>query len=169
MSAEQPKIDPEAATLRMMIISSFLVSSTMVLLALNVNIIRQSALAGQLDFTGWLIAASIPLMLLAILVMLFMSAVMLVTMYLVPMTLAEKLRVVGRARTFFGLSSILILTSFGSTFLVSFGLESPWSWSLGAMGYGSGLIWALLRGYYLAKVLRPKQAQRRDEPSHSDL
>jgi hypothetical protein len=78
-------------------------------------------------------------------------------MYLTPLTLNEKLERVGWARTLLGISSILIPLSFGSTFLVSLGLSSPWSWLLGGIGYGSGIFWALLRGYYQIKFVRPKK------------
>jgi len=154
---EQPRIDVNAATLRLMIITSFLAGSTTVLLTLNVNIIRQSVTAGQPGLAEWLLAASILLMLLASLIMMFMSSVMLGTMYLAPFTQAEQLRIVAKARSFLGLSSTLILTSFGSTFLVSFGLNSAGGWFLGSIGYGSGLFWALLRGYYLTKFVHPRQ------------
>jgi hypothetical protein len=60
LASEQPRVDVDGATLRMMIILSFLVASTMILLALNVNIIRQSAIAGELDSLGWLVSASKP-------------------------------------------------------------------------------------------------------------
>ncbi len=154
---EQPRIDVNAATLRLMIITSFLAGSTTVLLTLNVNVIRQSATTGQPGLAEWLLVASILLMLLSSLIMLLMSSVMLGTMYLAPFAQAEQLRIIAKQRTFLGLSSTLILTSFGSTFLVSFGLNSPGGWFLGSIGYGSGLLWALLRGYYLKRFVHPRQ------------
>src|SRR2546427_11542859 len=90
-----------------------------------------------------------------------MSYVTLVTMYLAPFTQNEKFRRIARVRNYVGLSSVLIITSFGSSFLVSLGLFSPWSWLLGGIGYGSVILWALLRSYYLAKFwgCRPQQSQ----------
>src|SRR5712691_6734011 len=74
---------------------------------------------------------------------------------LVPPHYTEKLRRVAWARTLLGLSSILIPASFGSTFHVSLGLSSPWSWGLGAIGYGAGIVQALLRKYYLGRYVYP--------------
>jgi hypothetical protein len=85
---------------------------------------------------------------------------MLVTMYLAVHTQDEKVKIVGRARTLLGLTSILIPTSFGSTFLVSLGLDSPGAWFFGGVGYGSGILWAVLRGYYLTRFVHPKQRRR---------
>ncbi len=147
---------------RLMIITSFLVASTTVLLTLNVSIIRQSALAGLLGPIEWLLAASIALMLLPSLIMLLFSSVILVTMYMAAFAQDEKLRIIARARTFLSVSSILILTSFGSTFLVSFGLNSPGAWFFGSVGYGSGVFWALLRGYYLTRFIHPRQHPAKD-------
>ncbi len=154
---EQPRQDVDAANFRLTIITSFLLGATMILLSLNVSTVKQSASAGLLGTVEWLLAVSIALMLFASLIMLFMSYVILVTMYLAIFTFNEKLRAIARARNLVGATSILILTSFGSTFLVSLGLSSPWSWLLGGIGYGSGVFWALLRGYYLTKVVNPKR------------
>ncbi len=159
---EQPRIDVDAANFRLMIITSFLVASTTVLLTLNVSIIRQSALVGTLGPVEWLLVASIALMLLPSLIMLLFSSVMLVTMYLAPFAQNEKLGVISKARTSLGVSSILILTSFGSTFLVSFGLDSPGAWFFGSVGYGSGIFWAVLRGYYLTRFVHPRQHPTND-------
>ena len=138
-------------------INSFLLAATIISLSLNVSIIKQSATTGQMGTTEWLLAASIALFLFSTLIMLFMSYVILATMYLTPLTQSEKLERVGWARTLLGLASILIPTSFGSTFLVSLGLSSPWSWLLGGIGYGTGIFWALLRGYYQIKFVRSKK------------
>jgi hypothetical protein len=127
----------------------------MILLSLNASIIKQSASAGALGVVEWLLALSVALMLFSAMIMLFMSYVILQTMYLVPFTSSEKLKRIGWARTLLGTASVLIPTSFGSTFLVSLGLSNPWSWVFGAVGYGSGIIWALLRGYYLRKFVHP--------------
>ena len=126
----------------------------MVDLSLNISIIKQSAASGLLGTGEWLLAVSVALMLFSIMIMLFLCYVILATMYLAALPLAEKLRRVGWARTLLGVSSFLILTSFGSTFLVAFGLSSPWSWVFGGIGYGSGAIWAILRGYYQIKFVR---------------
>ncbi len=159
---EQPRIDVDAANFRLMIITSFLVASTTVLLTLNVSLIRQSAMAGLLGPIEWLLAASIALMLLPSLIMLLFSSVILVTMYLAPFAQNEKLKIIAKARIFLGVSSILILTSFGSTFLVGFGLNSPGAWFFGSVGYGSGVFWALLRGYYLTRLVHPRQHPAKD-------
>ncbi len=147
---EQPRLDVDAANFRLTIITSFLLGATMISLSLDVSIIRQVASAGPTTI-DWLLISSIPLMLFATLVMLFGSYVILVTMYLAAFTQVEKLKRIARVRSLVGLSSVLILTSFGSTFLVSLGLSSPWSLFLGGIGYGSGILWALLRGYYLSR------------------
>ncbi len=154
---EQPRLDIDSANFRVTIITSFLLGATMIDLSLNVSIIRQSVASGLMGTIEWLLAVSIALMLFAALIMLFMSYVILATMYLVPLTVNEKLMRVGWARTLLGISSILIPASFGSTFLVSLGLSSPWSWLLGGIGYGSGILWALLRGYYQIRFVRPKK------------
>ncbi len=159
---EQPRIDVDSANFRLMIITSFLVASTMVLLTLNVSIVRQSAAAERLGTVEWFLAASVMLMLLPSLIALLLSSVMLVTMYLAPFAQSEKLRIIAKARTFLGIASILILTSFGSTFLVSFGPSSPGAWFFGIVGYGSGISWALLRGYYLTTFIHPKQHPTND-------
>ena len=158
---EQPRLDADAANFRLTIITSFLLGATMISLSLDVSIIRQSAATGLMGTTEWLLAVSIALMLFSTLIMLFMSYVTLVTMYLAPFTQNEKFRMIARVRNYVGLSSVLIITSFGSSFLVSLGLSSPWSWLLGGIGYGTGILWALLRGYYLAKFWgsRPQQSQ----------
>jgi hypothetical protein len=138
-------------------INSFLLAATIISLSLNVSIIKQSVATGLWGTTEWLLTVSIALLLFSSLIMLFMSYVILATMYLTPLTQSEKLARVGWARTLLGISSILIPMSFGSTFLVSLGLSSPWSWLLGGIGYGSGILWALLRGYYQIKFVRPKK------------
>ncbi len=120
-STEQPGSQIDAANFRLMIITSFLVAATMLLLSLNVSIIKQRATAGPMGFIDWLLAGSIALMLFPSLVMLLMSSVMLVTMYVAVYTQDEKVIIVKRARKLLGLSSVLIPSSFGSTFLVE-----PW-------------------------------------------
>jgi hypothetical protein len=154
---EQPKLDLDAANFRLTIITSFLLGATMISLSLDVSTIRQSAATGTMGSIEWLLVLSIVLMLFSTLIMLFMSYVILVTMYLAAFTQSEKHRSIARARNLVGASSILILTSFGSTFLVSLGLSSPWSWLLGGIGYGAGLFWALLRGYYLNRFWHSKR------------
>jgi len=154
MSGDLPRLDVDSANFRTTIITSFLLGATMIDLSLNISIIKQSAASGLMGTGEWLLAVSVALMLFSILIMLFMCYVILATMYLAPLPLAEKLRRVGWARTLLGVSSFLILTSFGSTFLVAFGLSSPWSWVFGAIGYGSGAIWAILRAYYQIKFVR---------------
>src|SRR5260370_36202791 len=119
-SLEQPRLDVDAANFRLTIITSFLLGATMISLSLDVSIIRQVAAAGPTTIE-WLLVSSIPLMLFSTLVMLFGSYVILVTMYMAPFTQSEKMSMIARVRTLVGLSSILIFTSFGSTFLVSRG------------------------------------------------
>ena len=150
-------MDIDAASFRLTIITSFLLGATMVTLSLNVSIIKQSVVAGLMGTTEWLLAVSIALMLFSTLVMLFMSYVILATIPLALFTLNEKLSRIAKVRFFVGLASFLILASFGSTFLVSLGLSSPWSWLLGGIGYGSGILWALLRGFYLTRCVNPKR------------
>ncbi|MBI3859083.1 MAG: hypothetical protein HY296_02425 [Thaumarchaeota archaeon] len=159
MSGDQPRIDVDAANFRATIITSFLLGATMINLSLNVSIVKQSLAAGLMGTTEWLLAVSAALMLFTTMIMLFFSYVILQTMYLAALPLGEKLRRVGWVRTLLGISSFLIPTSYGSTFLVSFGLSSPWSWVFGGIGYGSGIVWAVLRGYYQLKVVRPRSPE----------
>lgn len=128
----------------------------MVTLSLNVPIIRQ-AVSGAAGIAEGLLAVSIVLMLFATLIMLFMSYVILVTMPLTLFTMSEKLSRIASVRIFVGLSSVLIMLSYGSSFLVSLGVSSPWAWLLGGIGYGSGILWAVLRGYYLRRFVNPKR------------
>ncbi len=128
----------------------------MILLSSNISIIRQSTTSGSAGLVEDLLIVSIALLLFSSLIMLFTSAIILVTMYLGLFTFEEKLGRIAMARTLLGLSSILIPTSFGSMFLVSLGLSSPLSWVLGGIGYGSGIIQALLRSYYLSRFVHPK-------------
>ena len=155
MSGDLPRVDPDSANFRLTIITSFLLGATMIDLSLNVSIIKQSVASAHAGLAEWLLAVSIALMLFSTIIMLFLSYVILATMYLAPLTVDEKLRRVGWARTLVGISSFLIPTSFGSTFLVSLGLDSPWSWVFGGIGYGSGVVWAAIRAYYQIKVVRP--------------
>ena len=150
-------MDIDAASFRLTILTSFLLGATMITLSLNVSIIKQSLVSGLMGTTEWLLAVSIALMLFSTLIMLFMSYVILATIRLALFTLSEKLGRIAKVRFFIGLASVLILTSFGSTFLVSLGLSSPWSWLLGGIGYGSGILWALLRGFYLTRYVNPKR------------
>jgi hypothetical protein len=152
---EQPRPDVDAANFRATIITSFLLGATMVILSLNASIIKQSATAGTLGTVEWLLAVSSALMLFSAMIILFLSYVILQTMYLAAFPASERLRRVGWARSLLGSASILIPTSFGSTFIVALGLSSPWSLVFGSIGYGSGIIWALLRGYYLRKFVHP--------------
>ena len=120
-------MDIDAASFRLTILTSFLLGATMITLSLNVSIIKQSLVSGLMGTTEWLLAVSIALMLFSTLIMLFMSYVILATIPLAFFTLSEKLGRIAKVRFFIGLASVLILTSFGSTFLVSLGLSSPWS------------------------------------------
>jgi hypothetical protein len=158
--SDQPRVDVDAANFRATIITSFLLGATMILLSLNVSIIKQSASAGVWGTTEWLLALSVALMLFAAMIMLFLSYVILQTMYLAPFAASEKLGRIAWARTLLGTASVLIPTSFGSTFIISLGLTNPWSWVFGAAGYGSGIAWALLRGYYLTRFVHPRLARQ---------
>jgi len=149
----------DAANFRATIITSFLLGATMILLSLNASIIKGAA-TGAFETAEWLLAVSIALMLFSAMIMLFLSYVILQTMYLAAFPMTEKMRRIGWARTLLGTASILIPTSFGSTFLVSLGLTNPWSWAFGAIGYGSGAVWALLRGYYLTRFVHPWMRQQ---------
>ena len=156
VSLEQPKLDVDAANFRLMIITSFLVGATMILLSSNISLIRASAASSSNGLGEDLLIVSIALLLFSSLIMLFMSSIILVTMYLGLFTFQEKLERIAKARTLLGLSSILIPASFGSMFLVSLGLSSPLSWVLGAIGYGAGIVQALLRKYYLGRYVYPR-------------
>jgi hypothetical protein len=72
-------------------INSFLLAATIISLSLNVSIIKQSVATGLWGTTEWLLTVSIALLLFSSLIMLFMSYVILATMYLTPLTQSEKL------------------------------------------------------------------------------
>ncbi len=156
---EQPKLDVDAANFRLMIITSFLVGATMILLSSNISVIRASAASTSIGVGEELLIVSIALLLFSSLIMLFMSSIILVTMYLGMFTFQEKLEKIAKARTMLGLSSIFIPASFGSMFLVALGLSSPLSWTLGVIGYGAALVLALLRRYYLGKFVYPRMGK----------
>jgi len=80
-----------------------------------------------------------------------------VTMDLTIFSHEEKLGVIRRVRALLGVTSFLILASFGSTFILSLGLSSPEAWVLGAVGYGGAISWGAIRGYYLARFVYPRQ------------
>ncbi len=86
---EQPRLDVDAANFRLTIITSFLLGAPMISLSLDVSIIRQSAATGLMGTPEWLLAVSIALMLFTTLIMLFMSYVILVTMYLTVFNQSE--------------------------------------------------------------------------------
>jgi hypothetical protein len=156
---EQPRLDVDAANFRLMIITSFLVGATMILLSSNISLIRQSTTSGSLGLVEDLLIVSIALSLFSSLIMLFMGAIILVSMYLGVFTFEEKLQRISTARTLLGASSILIPASFGSMFLVSLGLSSPLSRILGGIGYASGIAQALLRNYYLGRHVHPRMGK----------
>jgi hypothetical protein len=79
-------------------INSFLLAATIISLSLNVSIIKQSVATGLWGTTEWLLTVSIALLLFSSLIMLFMSYVILATMYLTPLTQSEKLARVGWIR-----------------------------------------------------------------------
>jgi ABC-type Fe3+-siderophore transport system permease subunit len=136
---EQPRVDVDSANFRATIITSFLLGATMILLSLNVSVIKQNASASVLGTTEWWLALSVMVMLFAAMIMLFLSYVILQTMYLAPFASSEKLTRVAWARAMLGTASFLIPTSFGSTFLVGFGVSNPGAWVFGGVGYGSGV------------------------------
>ena len=154
---EQPRPDIEAAAFRLTIITSFLLGATMVTLSLNTSILKQTVAAGALETTQWLLAVSLALMLFSTLVMLFMCYVILASMPLAMLALERKLRRIDAVRTLVATSAFLIIASYGSTFLVSLGLTSPWSWVLAAIAYGSGILWVIARWYYLARFVNPSR------------
>ncbi len=150
---EQSAPNMDMVGLRLMIITSFLLGATMILLSLSVSTIKQSAASGSMSPLEWGLAVSIALTLIPSLIMLFASGMMLVTMDLGPFTLVDKLRVVARVRTFVALASTLILASFGSIFLVSLGTTSPWAWVLAGIGYAGSVAWLIVRGYYITRFV----------------
>src|SRR5437867_13048124 len=82
VSLEQPKLDVDAANFRLMIITSFLVGATMMLLSSNISLIRVIAASGSNGLVEDLLIVGIALWLLFALIMLFMSSLIIVTMYL---------------------------------------------------------------------------------------
>src|SRR6266540_859455 len=106
VSIERQRIDVDSANLRLMIITSFLVGATMILLSSNISLIRQSPTSGSAGLVEGLLIVSIALLLFSSLIMLFTSAIILVTMYLGLFTFEEKLGRIAMARTLLGLSSI---------------------------------------------------------------
>jgi hypothetical protein len=143
--------------LRLMIITSFLLGATMILLSLSVSTISQSAALGSMGPLEWGLDVSIALTLIPSLITLSASGMMLVTMDLGPFVLAGKLRVVAQVRTFVALALTLILASFGSIFLASLGTESPWSWVFAAIGYAGSVAWLVVRGYYISRFVYSKK------------
>lgn len=158
---EQPRPDVEAAAFRLTIITSFLLGATMVTLSLNISILKQTLAAGALDTTQWLLAVSVALMLFSTLVMLFVCYVILASMPLAMLAFEQRLRRVDFVRMLVGSAAFLIIASYGSTFLVSLGLTSPWSWGLAAIAYGSGVLWLIIRWYYLARFVNPNRRAAR--------
>jgi hypothetical protein len=156
---EQVRPNTDTVALRMMIITSFLLGATMLLLSLNVATIKQSSSGGPPGPADWALSIIVVSSLISSLIMLFMSALILVTMDLGTFTLADKLRAIARVRTFLGVTSFLILASFGSTFILSLGVESPVAWVLGAMGYGGAIFWGILRNYYMSRIAAPKRQE----------
>ncbi len=103
-----------------------------------------------------MLAASIAVALFSSLIMLMMSAVVLVSMYLATYSDNEKLGMIAKSRTLLGLSSVLILGSLGSTFLVGLGPSTPGGLLFGSIGYGSAILWAIVSAYFLRRFVHPR-------------
>ena len=155
---EQPKLNLDAVALRLMIITSFLLGATMILLSLSVSTLKQSAAAGLMGQVEWILAVTIALTLIPSMMMLFTCSLYLVSMDLVPFSQVGKLGAISRVRKFLGLTSTLILASFGSIFLVSLGTSSIWSWVLGGIAYTGSLIWVFMRFYYFSRFVYPRHS-----------
>ncbi len=59
------------------------------------------------------------------------------SMYLVTYPKLKKEALIAKSSTLLGLSSVLILGSLGSTFLVGLGPSTPGGWLFGSVGYGA--------------------------------
>lgn len=148
---EPSRGDAEQVAFRLTLTNAFLLSATMITLSVNVSLIKQAFVAGVLGTSQWLLVVSIILMMFSALILLFMGFVILVNTPLARVDLHEVLRRIDMVRLFLAVSGFMLLASYGSVFLISFGLTSPWSWVLGGIAYASAVLFLILRSYYLSR------------------
>jgi hypothetical protein len=153
---EHSRADAEAVAFRLTITNAFILSATMITLSLNTSLIRQAFVAGVLGTPQWLLVTSIILMMFSALILLFLCFVILVNTPLAKIDLDEVLRRIDTGRLYVAASAFMLLASYGSLFLVSFGLSSPWSWVLSTIAYGSAIAFVVLRRYHLTKFATRK-------------
>lgn len=123
----------------------------MITLSLNVSLIKQAFVAGVLGTSQWLLATSIVLMVFSAMLLLLLGFVILVNTPLAQVDLHEVLRRLDIGRLFLATSAFLLMASYGSVFLISFGLSSPWAWALGVIAYGGAVVFVVIRTYLLTK------------------
>ncbi len=123
----------------------------MITLSLNISLIKQAFVAGTLGTTQWLLAVSIVLMMFSALILFFMCFVILVNTPLAQVDIHEILRRLDTARAYIATSGFLLLASYGSVFLISFGLASGWTWAMSAIAYGAAVLFLVLRRRHLSK------------------
>ncbi len=153
---EPSRADAEAVAFRLTLTNAFLLSATMITLSVNVSLIKQAFVAGTIGIPQWLLVTSIILMMFSAMVLLFMGFVILVNTPLARVDLHEVLRRIDNVRLFLAVSGFMLLASYGSVFLISFGLASPWSWVLSGIAYFSAIAFLVLRRYYLSKYATRK-------------
>jgi hypothetical protein len=153
---EHSRADAEAVAFRLTLTNAFLLSATMITLSLNTSLIKQAFVAGTLSTPQWLLVTSIILMMFSALILLFLCFVILVNTPLAKIDLDEVLRRIDTGRLYVATSAFMLLASYGSLFLISFGLSSARSWVLSAIAYGSAIVFVVLRRHYLSKFATRK-------------
>ncbi len=153
---EPSRADAEQVAFRLVLTTAFLFSATMITLSLNISLVRQAFVAGALGTFQWLLATSIVLMMFSAMILLFMNFVILVNTPLAQVGLQELLRRLDLGRLFIATSAFLLMASYGSVFLISFGLFSPWAWTLCAIAYGGAVVFVVLRTYFLSRFATRK-------------
>ncbi len=153
---EPSRADAEAVAFRLTITNAFLFSATLITLSLNVSLIKQAFVAGGLGTAQWLLARTIVLMTFSAMILLFLGFVVLANTPLAQVNLAEILQRLDTARLFLAASGFMLFASYGSLFIISFGLANSWSWFLSAIAYGGAIVLIILRRYYLSKFATRK-------------
>ncbi len=148
---EPSRADVEQVAFRLILTTAFLFSATMITLSLNVSSIKQAFVAGVLGTSQWLLATSIVLMMFSAMILLLLGFVILVNTPLAQVDLHEVLRRLDFGRLFIATSAFLLMASYGSLFLISFGLSSPWAWTLSVIAYGGAAVFVVIRTYLLSK------------------
>ncbi len=139
--------------MRLTLVSAFVFSATMITLSLNVSLIKQAFVAGTVGPSQWLLASLVLLMMFSAMILLVMCFVILGNTPLAQVDVQAVLRRLEIARLYIGVSAFMILASYGSIFLISFGLSSRFSWTLSGIGYGAAVALVLARRYHLSRFV----------------